>query len=90
MNESRSITLRINGQPAQAQSEQSVAAALMQAGIKTFRQTSSGEPRGIYCGMGVCFECLVTVDGVPDQQACMLPVRPGMHIQTTPEDHEEH
>lgn len=69
-----------------AQSDQTIAAALLAAGIKTFRQTQGQKARGIFCGMGVCFECLVTVDGVADQQACMKRVQPGMSIHTQTED----
>lgn len=41
-----------------------------------------GAPRGLFCGMGLCFDCLVTVDGRPDVRACMTPVRDGMQIET--------
>ena len=47
-----------------------------------FRHTPTGAPRGIFCGMGVCFDCLVTVDGLAEQRACMTPVRRGMRVQT--------
>lgn len=62
---------------------QSVAAALWSAGIVAWRTTRvEGRPRGVFCGIGVCFDCLVTVNGVPNQRACLLPARPGDVITT--------
>ncbi len=61
-----------------------MAAALLAAGLRVWRHTPSGAPRGIFCGMGVCFDCLVTVDDLADQRACVTPVRPGMQVQLTP------
>jgi predicted molibdopterin-dependent oxidoreductase YjgC len=60
----------------------SVASALILNGIKMFRRTDDREARGYYCGMGVCYECLVTIDGQPDQRACMTMVKDGMQIIT--------
>lgn len=61
----------------------SVAAALIGAGIKSFRTTVvKAKPRGPYCMMGVCFDCLVEIDGLPNQQACMTIVRPGMQVKS--------
>jgi predicted molibdopterin-dependent oxidoreductase YjgC len=59
-----------------------VAAALMLAGIRTTRSTpASGASRAPYCLMGSCFECLMEIDGVPNRQACMVAVRPGMVVR---------
>ncbi len=71
----------LGGRLLTAREGQTVAAVLSEAGIRVFRQTATGKPRGLFCGMGVCFECLVTVDGVPDQRACITPVRPEMEIE---------
>ncbi len=58
-----------------------VAAALLAAGIASLRETPvTRSERGPYCLMGVCFECLVAIDGVPNQQACMIPVREGVRV----------
>ncbi len=62
--------------------DMSVAAALTEAGTKAFRQTDSDATRGIFCGMGVCQDCLVTIDGIPNQRACMTPLRNGMQVET--------
>jgi predicted molibdopterin-dependent oxidoreductase YjgC len=62
---------------------ESVAAALLASGVQAFRDTAREQaPRGLFCGMGVCFECLVTVDRRPNQRACMTPVRDGMRVVT--------
>ena len=56
---------------------------LLAAGVETCRTSAvGGEPRAPYCLMGVCFECLVTVDGVGNQQGCLVPLRPGMKVET--------
>ncbi len=64
-----------------AQEGDTVALALLAAGISACRTSAvGGRPRGPYCLMGACFECLVTVDGVPNRQACQVPVREGMVV----------
>lgn len=61
---------------------QSVAAALLASGRLAWRTTRhTGRPRGLFCGIGVCFDCLVTIDGHPNQRACLVPARPGMSVQ---------
>lgn len=70
------------GRPVEARAGDSVAAALLAAGVLAFRETPvSGAPRGPWCMMGVCFDCLVTVDGVGGRQACMTPAREGMRVE---------
>ncbi|MGO4171933.1 (2Fe-2S)-binding protein [Bosea sp. TAF32] len=65
-----------------AREGENLAAAILRAGIKSFRSTPrSGASRGPYCMMGVCFECLVTVDGRPNRQACLETVRAGMVVE---------
>jgi predicted molibdopterin-dependent oxidoreductase YjgC len=60
-----------------------VAAALWAAGVVSWRTTrGTGRPRGVFCGIGVCFDCLVTVNDRPNQRACLVPVRPGDAIRT--------
>lgn len=83
--ESQHFNIEINGRKVQARAGQTIAAILIAAGITTFRQTPTHEPRGIFCGMGVCFECLVTIDGLPDQRACMTLAQPGMKATLTVE-----
>jgi pyruvate/2-oxoglutarate dehydrogenase complex dihydrolipoamide dehydrogenase (E3) component len=60
---------------------QTVAAALTGAGIRDFRTTRRGPPRGMFCGMGVCQDCLVEVDGTPNTRACVTRAVPGMALR---------
>lgn len=60
---------------------EAVSAALSAAGHLSLRSTRQGEARGLFCGMGVCAECLVRIDGEPNQRACMTPVRAGMTVE---------
>jgi D-hydroxyproline dehydrogenase subunit gamma len=77
------VAVTIDGAPFAACVGDTVAAALLAAGHLSFRTTPvSGAPRGPYCMMGACFDCLVTIDGRPSQQACMIAVAPGMRIET--------
>jgi predicted molibdopterin-dependent oxidoreductase YjgC len=77
------IGFTIDGQRAQAFAGDTVAAALLSVGIDHCRNTPvSGARRAPYCMMGVCFECLVTIDGVGNRQACLIPVREGMCVET--------
>ena len=79
------LTVSVNGRAVVARAGESAAAVLLAAGIRTFRRTAKrGEPRGVFCGMGICYECLVTVNGVPNVRACVTPVAPGMTIETDP------
>lgn len=88
-NEPQHFNIEINGREIETRSGQTIAAALIAAGILTFRRLADHEPRGFFCGMGVCFDCLVTVDGIPDQRACMTPAQPGMKV-TVPKNSEFH
>lgn len=79
------VSLSVDGQPVIAFEGESVAAVLLAQGIRTFRHTAkTGQGRGLYCGMGICYDCLVTVDGVSNVRACMTPVEQGMAIETKP------
>ncbi len=77
------VDFTVDGRTVEGRDGDSVAAALLAAGITTVRATPvSGAPRGAYCMMGVCFECLVTIDGVGNRQACLVPVATGMRVET--------
>ncbi|PWC35751.1 (2Fe-2S)-binding protein [Azospirillum sp. TSO35-2] len=77
------IPFTIDGRPASARAGDSVAAALLANGVTTCRNTPvSGAPRGPYCMMGVCFDCLVTIDGTGNRQGCQVRVAPGMAVET--------
>jgi D-hydroxyproline dehydrogenase subunit gamma len=79
------VTLRVDGRPITAYSGETVFAALLAEGIKVLRHPSKDRrknARGGFCGMGVCQECRVTIDGMPDRRGCMTEVRDGMEICT--------
>ena len=82
----RPVNITVDGKALEAYEGETVATALLAAGIRTFRLTrKKAEPRSVYCGMGVCYECLVTVDGVHGIRACVTQVADGMHVETCKE-----
>ncbi|WJV50714.1 (2Fe-2S)-binding protein [Streptomyces flavofungini] len=79
--------ITFDGRPVPALPGQSVAAALWAADILAWRTTRvGGRPRGAFCGIGQCYDCLATVNGSPNRRACLVPARPGDAI-TTQEGH---
>lgn len=77
------IEITVDGQPMTAYRGETIAAVLFAEGQRMLRRTPQlGQPRSIFCGMGVCFDCLVTVDGIPHIRACETPVVAGMVIET--------
>jgi predicted molibdopterin-dependent oxidoreductase YjgC len=62
---------------------QSVGAALIASGVTSVRRTRRRDrPRGLFCGIGICFDCLVRIDGAASQRACLVAAAPGMVVQT--------
>lgn len=78
------LMLDFDGRAIEALAGESVAAALSAAGVLRLRDTLSGAPRGVFCGMGACFDCLVTIDGHIGQRACMVRAADGMRISADP------
>ena len=77
------VTIYYNGQPVEALEGEPIAAALINAGITAFRTTQKrGEPRGIFCAIGRCTDCMMVVDGQPNTRTCVTPVRDGMRVET--------
>ena len=77
------VPVTIDGVAYVAREGDSVAAALLAAGLRACRTTAvSGALRAPFCKMGACHDCLVTIDGLPNQQACLVLVAPGMSIST--------
>lgn len=77
------LSFYYNGHTLPAKSGQTIGTALLASGRRTLRHAPrSGAPRGLFCAMGACFECVVTVDGQPGCRACMTPVRDGMAVTT--------
>jgi len=79
---SETISIQVNGRTMQVPEGTSVAAAVFIAGHHVFRRSVSGEPRAALCGMGICFECRVTIDGRPHCRSCQTLVRQGMSVVT--------
>jgi len=78
----RNFNVVVDGRSMMAYAGESIAAVLMASGARVTRWTArAGEARGYFCGMGVCQDCLVTVDGVPNVRACMTPTREGMRVE---------
>ncbi|RSS79690.1 (2Fe-2S)-binding protein [Streptomyces sp. WAC06614] len=76
-------TLTFDGREIPVLAGQTVAAALWGAGVLAWRTTrEGGAPRGAFCGIGSCYDCLVTVDGRPNRRACLVPARPGAVVTT--------
>ena len=79
----RAVAIVVDGHEVAAHEGESLAAALLASGRRLTRWTSrTGEARGYFCGMGVCQDCLLTVDGLPNVRACMTPVRDGLRVET--------
>ncbi|GAA0036611.1 (2Fe-2S)-binding protein [Brevibacterium metallidurans] len=76
------VTASFDGSPISAPAGASVAAALLASGRTGWRTTRSGRPRGLFCGIGVCFDCLVDIDGESGHRACMIPLAEGMDIRS--------
>jgi predicted molibdopterin-dependent oxidoreductase YjgC len=74
------IWFYFDGKPLAARDGQSVAAALTAAGERCLRIDEAGRPKGVVCGIGVCWECRCRIDGAPDVRACMTRVEPGMRV----------
>lgn len=78
-----SITFTFDGKLISAIPGQTVGSAILEAGERTMRLTRfENKPRGIFCGIGICFDCLVVIDGTPNQRACLIEVRDGMSVNT--------
>ena len=76
------ITLQINGIALSVPPGTTVAVAVLMAGQAVFRKSVTGEPRGALCGMGICFECRLTIDGQSHLRSCQVTVRPGMDVRS--------
>jgi predicted molibdopterin-dependent oxidoreductase YjgC len=75
------VTITVDGLPVTAYAGETVAAALLAEGVAATRRTPGGAPRGVFCGMGVCFDCLAVVDGLPNTRTCMTWARDGMDVR---------
>ena len=77
------VTLQVDGKPLAARRGQTVAVAMLAAGQRVLRHTRrAGKPRGLFCAMGVCFDCVMTIDGKAGVRACMTKVEDGMQVSS--------
>lgn len=76
------VTLKVNEAPVSLPAGSTVAAAVLRAGVNSFRRSVTGEARGPLCGMGICFECRVTVNGVAHVRSCQTLCENGMDVRT--------
>ena len=80
---SREAKIKVDGKEITALAGESIAAALAAAGIRVHRYTAErSEPRGIFCAIGQCTDCVMTVNGIPNVRTCVTPVVDGMVVQT--------
>jgi predicted molibdopterin-dependent oxidoreductase YjgC len=81
--EAREVTIMVDGMPLTAREGEMIAAALTAAGIKRLRTTSkTHEPRGVFCAIGRCTDCVMRVDGTPSVRTCVTPARDGMVLES--------
>jgi len=79
----REVTIYFDGNPIPALEGEPIAAALASVGVRTFRYTTKyQDPRGIFCAIGRCTDCMMIVDGQPNVRTCITPVRDGMYVKT--------
>ena len=76
------VTIVVDGEERSVPANTTVAVALLGLGVRAFRRSVRGEPRAPLCGMGICFECRVDIDGVADRRACLVPVVEGLLVRT--------
>ena len=76
------ITITVDGVALPAYEGETIAGALLASGRRAWRYTRHGQPRGLYCGIGLCFDRLVTLNGTPNVRACLTPVAVGMVVAT--------
>ena len=79
----RQFEIQVDGQKVIAYEGETIAAAALAAGLQTFRRTAKRHhPRGMYCGIGLCYECLMIINGVPNTRACQTLATPGCRAET--------
>ena len=77
--------IEMNGESVTAFKGETIAAALTAAGKMTLNLDCQGKPNGYYCGIGICWNCIVEIDGVPNRRACHTPAYPGCKVRTQEE-----
>lgn len=80
--EKDTVTITFDGKELTAYKGEMIAAALMANGVHKFRYTENNKPRGIYCAIGRCTDCVMIVDGIPNVRTCVTEVEEGMNVRT--------
>jgi aerobic-type carbon monoxide dehydrogenase small subunit (CoxS/CutS family) len=76
------ITFSFNGETIEGVRGQTIAAALIDRGQRVLRETRfKSAPRSIFCGIGICFDCIVTVNGITNQRSCLIEIAEGMKVE---------
>ena len=79
----RTVIVTLDGEPVEVEEGEPIAAALWASGVKVLRWTEkAGQPRGVFCALGRCTDCVMTVDGQPNVRTCVTPVKDGMIVET--------
>jgi predicted molibdopterin-dependent oxidoreductase YjgC len=79
----RQFEIEVDGRKIIAYEGETVGAALVAAGVQTFRRTPKrNQPRGMYCGIGLCYDCAMVINGIPNTRACQTPATPGCRVET--------
>jgi aerobic-type carbon monoxide dehydrogenase small subunit (CoxS/CutS family) len=79
----RRFEIEVDGEKLTAYEGETIAAVLLAAGIRTCRTTGGRkQPRGLYCGIGLCHECMMVIDGVPNTRSCQTFAYPGCRVET--------
>jgi len=77
------LEIEVDGKKIIAYKGETIATALIAAGLRTFRRTvDKNEPRGVFCGIGLCFECRMVINGVPNTRVCQTLATPGGRVET--------
>jgi len=76
------VTLSVNGRSVTVEAGTMVSTAVAMAGVNVFRRSVTGQPRAPLCGMGICFECRVTIDGREHCRSCQIVCAEGMEVRT--------
>ena len=82
MSSGEKFEIEVDGKSILACSGQTIAEALLANGVRALRMTQKQASRGVYCGMGICYECRMIVNGVPNVRTCMTLATPGCRITT--------
>jgi len=83
LDERKKVTFQFDGQTFEGYENDTIASALLANGVRTLRKhEETGHPRGIYCNIGHCFECRVTVNDTSNIRACLTPIQENMVVES--------